>query len=295
MLVSMKKGLFVLAAVSAFACGQLFGAKLNLSGSDIIAPVLEKEAKTLLAAAGVDAEIDMKGTYFAIPDVLSGKSDVAIVAMPRAGTLPDGLTALPFAYQAAVVVVNSVNPMEEISSKKLFDIYSASAAPRCETWAQAGVSDVGLRDIMAISTSYSDNVVVELFKTEALGGTNIGLWVNMPARKADILNMVKTNNSAIAVLGKAVSGDMVKVLPVSRAGAGKSYAYKPDIENFLNGDYPLTLPFYIVFKKENTQKVKPLVKILLDDKIAEVVDKSDFYAAPKNSRKKSIFELDLAR
>ena len=194
------------------------------------------------------------------------------------------------------MVVNDVNPIEEISTKQLFDIYSRKAEPRAESWRQIGVSDVSLRDIMAISTSFSDNMVIELFKNSALEGSNLGTWVNMIPKKQDILNTIKTNNSAIAVVAKASTGDMMKVLPVSKSsGGGKSYAYKPDVESVSSGDYPMTLPFYIVFKPENQAKVKPLVKILLGEKIAKCLDGSDFYSAPENSRKKSIFELDLGK
>ena len=269
---------------------------LRLGGSDILRPVVAEEVAKLSKSAGLDVSVDMRGTYLALPEVLDGKIDLAVVVLPAGRKLPEGLRAFPFAFQAAVVVVNDVNPIEEISTKQLFDIYSRKAEPRAESWRQIGVSDVSLRDIMAISTSFSDNMVIELFKNSALEGSNLGTWVNMIPKKQDILNTIKTNNSAIAVVAKASTGDMMKVLPVSKSsGGGKSYAYKPDVESVSSGDYPMTLPFYIVFKPENQAKVKPLVKILLGEKIAKCLDGSDFYSAPENSRKKSIFELDLGK
>ena len=291
----MKKS-SILAAVAIFAASVLTAQTLRLGGSDILRPVVADEVAKLSKSAGLDVSVDMRGTYLALPEILDGKSDVAIIVLPAGRKLPDGLRAFPFAFQAAVVVVNDVNPIEEISTKQLFDIYSRKAEPRAESWRQIGVSDVSLRDIMAISTSFSDNMVIELFKNSALDGSNLGTWVNMIPKKQDILNTIKTNNSAIAVVAKASTGDMMKVLPVSKSSGGsKSYAYKPDVESVSSGDYPMTLPFYIVFKPENQAKVKPLVKILLGEKIAKCLDDSDFYSAPENSRKKSIFELDLSK
>ena len=112
----------------------------------------------------LDVAIKMDGTYSALESLANGSSEIAIVAMPRGRKLPDGLVALPFAYQAAVVVVNSVNPIEEITTKQLFDIYSIAAKNRAETWQQLGVKNIGLRNIAPITTNLSDNVVVELFK-----------------------------------------------------------------------------------------------------------------------------------
>ena len=273
----------------------LSASSLSLSGSDILAPIIEKSVIDIAKKSGYEVKTNMKGTYLAIPDLLAGKTDIAIIANPRTKKLPEELIALPFAYQAAVVVVNSVNPIEEISTRQLIDIYSANTKQRSENWTQVGVDDVSLRNIVAVCTSFSDNLVVELFKFEALGGTNLGSWVNMLSKKSDVLSLIKTNNASIGIVGKADAGDMLKVLPVSKSDGSKAYAYKPDSESIFNGDYPLTLPFYIVFKKENIVKIKPLLKILLDDKIATLLDNSDFYSAPKNSRKKSIFELDIIK
>ncbi len=268
---------------------------LKLSGSDIIAPIIEKEVLALSKKSGIDVTCDMRGSYLGLPALQEGKTDVAIIALPRGKKLPEGLVAFSFCYQVAVVVVNSINPIEEINTMQLYNIYSSNTKTRYETWANLGISDVSLRNIMAVTTSFYDSIVIELFKAEAINGTNLGSWVNMVYKKSDLLNIIKTNNSAIAVLGKTSKSDMVKILPVAKSGGEKIYAYRPDIESIFNGDYPLTIPFYVVCKKENVKKVKPLIKILLDDKIATLLDNSDFYAAPKNSRKNSIFELDISK
>lgn len=269
--------------------------ELRLAGSDVLGPVVSKDVSALCKAANIGVKIDMRGTYVAYKALEDGTADAAIIALPKKAKLPDDLAAFPLAYQAAVVIVNSVNPIDEISTQQLANIYSASTKTRAESWAQIGVRDVSLRGIMAVSTSFSDNIVVELFKAEALGGANLGSWVNMVSKSQDILNIIKTNNSAIAVVGKAKGSDMVKVLPVSEPVKGKSYAYRPDIESISNGDYPISLPFYVVCKKQNLKKVKWLMKILLDDKIAAALENSQFFAASENSRKKSIFELDIVK
>ena len=268
---------------------------LKLAGSDVLGPVVSKDISALCKAANIGVKIDMRGTYMAYKALNDGTADAAIIALPKKAKLPADLAAFPLAYQAAVVIVNSVNPIDEISTQQLTNIYAANAKARAESWAQIGVRDVSLRGIMAVTTSFSDNIVIELFKAEALGGANLGSWVNMVSSQQDILNIIKTNNSAIAVVGKAKDSDMVKVLPVSEPIKGKSYAYRPDIESISNGDYPISLPFYIVCKKKNLQKAKGLMKILLDDKIAATLENSQFFAAPENSRKKSIFELDIVK
>ncbi len=289
---TMKKITLFLGIISASLCAWANNG-LVLSGSDILAPVIEKEVANLAKLSKVDVSCQMRGSYLGLPALLEGKSDVAVIALPRGKKLPDGLVSFPLCYQVAVVVVNAINPIEEITTAQLYNIYSNNTKTRYEAWTNLGISDAGLRNIMAITTSFYDSIVIELFKAEALNGTNLGGWVSMVNKKADLINVIRTNNSAIAILGRISESDMIKILPVSKSGAGKGYAFRPEIESIFNGDYPLTIPFYVVCKKENVKKVKPLVKILLDDEIATLLDKSDFYSAPKNSRKNSIFELDI--
>lgn len=291
----MKKSGIISAAIMLFAAGSLCARVLTLGGSDILRSVVEDGVAQSAKRAGLEVKFDMRGTYLAMPALEKDQCDAAVIALPRGKSLPEGYVGIPFAYQIAVVAVNAVNPIEEITTKQLFDIYSTNASPRVEMWSQLGVPDASLRNIVAITTSFSDNLVVELFKTEALSSSNLGDWVNMVQKKSDIPNIVQTNNSVVAVMGRASSSNLMKILPVSRTSAGRAYAFKPDIENIFNGDYPLTLPFYVVFKKSNVKNAKALVRILLDDDMAKRLEKADFYAVPKNSRKNSIFELDISR
>ena len=292
----MKKTAITL-AVLLFGAVSVFSAeKLRLVGSDIIGPAIEKDVALIAKAAGIRVDFDMKGTYLALPELMADKCDVAIIVVPRGNKMPEGLTAMPIAYQAALVIVNYVNPIEEISTGQLKQVYSREADPRAKMWQQLGVTDANLRDIMAISTAYSDNMVIEVFKHMALDGTNLGTWVDMMSSGSDAINSIRTNNSAIAIVGKVKDGDGVKVLPVSKTSANKkAYSFRPDSESVSSGDYPITLPFYVVFKPENLNKVKAFVKVLLDDRIAKCIEDKQFYAAPENSRKKSIFELDLSK
>ena len=180
--------------------------------------------------------------------------------------------------------------------QQLIDIFSSDTKKRAETWSQLNVDNFGLSNIMPLVTSFSDNVVIELFKYSALNSTNIGSWVTVAKDKQAIFNMIKANNAAIGVVGKLTDTNMLKALPIyelNEAG-GKSYSFGPSRENVYNGDYPLVLPFYIAYKKSAAPKIKAAAKILFSDAIASKIDSSDFISAPESSRKKSIFELDMA-
>lgn len=289
--------LIVLAAAIGGFASTAFSEKIVLGGSDILKPYIADSVNALASKDSLDVDIQMNGSYSAFDEMKSGASNVAIVALPKGSSIPDGYIAYPLAYQVAVVIVNSVNPIEDISTDQLYEIFSKNAKNHAETWDQLGVKSSTLRNILAITTGFSDNVVVELFKYSAIKGTNLGPWVNIENNRQVIYNMIRANNSAIAIVGKLTDKNMLKVLGVSNSAGGKTgnYAFKPDINSIFNGDYPMVLPFYVVCPKDKLGVAKPLMKILLGDDIAKKIDATDFYSAPKDSRKKSIFELDISK
>lgn len=166
-----------------------------------------------------------------------------------------------------------------------------------DAWQSLEVGNASLKNIMPITTSFSDSLVVELFKYGALKSTGLGQWVNVAKSPVDALSMLRANNSAIAVVGKVEDTSMIKILAISSDsdGGANKYAFRPDRDNIFNGDYPLSLPFYIAVEKSAAVRLKPLLKTLLGDEIAAVIDAENFLSAPKNSRKKSIFELDILK
>ncbi len=283
--------LAILANISSYAQGEI-----KLSGSDIIAPVIKESLEKLANREGLKVKFQMNGTYSAMKEFSDGKCDIAVIALPKGRKLPDNLMAIPLAYQVAYVIVNSINPLEEISVKILKGIFSADANPRIETWEQINVKNIGMRNIMPAVSNNVNNVSLELFKYEAMDGTNIASWVeNLPTYQ-DLINTIKSNNSSIAVISKAPDSKGMKILAISKPSKdGTEYAFRPDINSIFNGDYPMSMPFYIVFDKKNISKIKPLAKLLLENSIAEAIDKSDFLSAPENSRKKSVFELDITK
>lgn len=290
-----------LASIAAFAALLASAAQaaetVTIAGSDILGDKIKAPLSVALKKQGISANIEMKGSFTAADALKNAKADVAIIAIPRGEKNPEGLILFPFAYHIASVAVNIANPIEEISTSQLYKIYSKSASPRVDAWQSLEVGNASLKNIMPITTSFSDSLVVELFKYGALKSTGLGQWVNVAKSPAEALSMLRANNSAIAVVGKIEDTSMIKILAISSDsdGGASKYAFRPDRDNIFNGDYPLSLPFYIAVEKSAAARLKPLLKTLLSDEIAAVIDADNFLSAPKNSRKKSIFELDILK
>ena len=73
----------------------------------------------------------------------------------------------------------------------------------------------------------------------------------------------------------------------------ESIAYGPSIDNIYYSDYPIRLPFYIVYNIAETEQLYPLINVLLSDSVADIIAKNDFYPIPKVVREKLVIDLQL--
>ena len=282
----------VLMCSAAFCAGQ--SKAVRVVGSDIVGPVLRDASLGSAKEASAEASYDMQGTYPAMPKLANGEADLGIIAVPKGSPLPEGFVAIPILHHAAIVAVNGQNPIDELSVTQLKGIFAKKSA-RIEKWEGISKNVAHLRAIQPMITNFTDNLVVEIFKNTALGGDDIGPWVNVLRDKREAVNVLGTGASVIMVVGKAADSQRVKVLPIASGKDSGEYAFRPTNENIHNGDYPLALTFYIVFKREKAELVKPLVKAMLSDDTAKNIDAGDFYSVPKNFRKRYVLELDTLK
>ena len=267
---------------------------IRVVGSDIAGPVIKSACEKSAKDASVKASYDLQGTYPAMPKLKNGEADLGIIAVPKGNTLPEGFMCIPILHHAAIVAVNGQNPVDEMSVKQLNGIFGKKAV-RIEKWEEISKSMGHLRGIQPMTTNFTDNLVVEIFKNTALGGDDIGGWVSVLRDKKEAVNVLGTGASVILIVGKATDSQRVKVLPISAGKEAGDYAFKPSNETIHNGDYPLALTFYVMFKPEKADLVKPLVKAMLSDDTAASIDAGDFYSVPKNFRKRYVLELDTLK
>lgn len=293
----MKKYILPISSILFIALSAFAANPIKITGSDIISKDIQYALTPLLKQNAIEAEFNMGGSFLGTKALDNKSADIAIIAIPNGAKKPKDLMLFPIAFKHAVVAVNIANPIEEISTAQLARIYSARTAKRVESWQDLDINNASLKNIMPLTTSLSDPIIVEMFRYIALKGQPIGSWVNITKSRNEALAILKGNNSAIAVVGKIENQDMLKILAISLSEGTDSnrYAFRPDRDNIFNGDYPLAIPFYVAVKKSEVPRLKSILKLILSDEVASTLDSSDFISVPKNSRKKSIFELDIVK
>ena len=282
---------FPLLLLPAFAFAQ---SSVKIVGSDIVGEKISKEFLTQANLIGAKCTLDMKGSRDGLSDVKNGKADIAIVAIPDSKTLPENLSIVPFAHQIATIIVNSQNPIDELSISQLRQIFGAMGE-QTDKWSNLGLKNtISLRNIYALSTGFKDNIAVELFKYKCLDGDKMSESVDFKENSAQVIEIIKTTSNAIAIVNVAPETSNVKTLAISQDSA-KTQPFKPTAENVQNGDYPLSLHFYLVFDKKNIKNLRPFLQMLLSDNIAKSISDGNLLAAPKNFRKTYSLELDISK
>ncbi len=290
-------------ALKIIACGALLtgsalaASPLRVVGSDFLEAPLKPVFRKYADETGQAVNVNMHGSLPAMKDLASGQADVAVIAVPLGeAQIAKPLVSVPVAFQSVVVMVNRQNPLTEISVRQLAGIFGTGVERELTRWEDLGLTGLWTnRPIQAISVNRQEGVVQELFRSTVLNGGQFKpnlQTLDSPERVRDVL---RTEAGAIAIAGRPAGDDKTKVLLVSsgKSGQGAQLAFPPTEENLLYGDYPIRLPFLIVFREENRAEVKGLVRALLSDEAAEQLGHAGFFAIPSAARKRFVLELDI--
>ena len=80
--------------------------------------------------------------------------------------------------------------------------------------------------------------------------------------------MILQDKAAIGIFPDIPENTNLKVLFVAQDD--ESIAYGPSIDNIYYSDYPIRLPFYIVYNERDSEQLYPLINILLSDSVADI-------------------------
>ena len=285
------------AVIAASICSNLFSEPVRLAGSDLVAAKIGKAVDERAKERSIDLKTNMIGTRQAMMDLQKGDADIAIIAMPDGQKKLEGYQYVPYANQIAVILVNTANPIEEISTTQLRQIFGTEAVERGDSWQNYGstIDSTAIRNIVPITTSLKESLALEIFKYKCIDGANVSLKVETKDSTPILAQAVKNSSNAIGIASYDPHLEGVKVLAVSNSGknAANIFAFKPTSENVHNGDYPLSLNFAIVFKQENAEKIKPIIQVLFDDNTINLLEKGGMMPAPRNFIRSYLLGLDI--
>jgi len=267
--------------------------EIRIAASDLLADYIKAPLKAYAAENDFTFVVDSIGSLPALDRLRSDEIDLAIIAVPDGDEVPrDEFSVYPFAYDVAVIVVNATNPIDEISVARLGGIFGSNEELNLNTWGELGLSGRGSRDIKALAGTSDESIALELFKYSILKGGVMKPSVSM-VKDTEVEDLLRSDAASIAILSRMPENKNIKVLMVSSDSDTYAPAFGPTDDNVHYGDYPIRLVFYIVYNLRDDAKLRPIVRELLNDKVAASLRSKDLIALPETVRRKFLIDLDL--
>lgn len=270
------------------ASSQIFAQDtVKLMGSDLVGEKISAVLAEKLKKQGLNVSVDLSGSKAATDALKKNEADIAILALVRENDMLENYQYVPYTHQIAVVLANTANAMEEISLPQLREFFGGFSEALSKEEASS------TKTIQPMLTSLKESLAVELFKYKCLNGENPSPKVEIKESTLKLAELIKNSVNAIGIGSFDPKAQNVKALAISdRRSDGSVFSFKPTVENVQNKDYPLTLSFYLVFKTNRTQTLKPVINLLFDDEIMELLNKGGFVCPPKNFIKSYLLGLD---
>lgn len=285
-----SKTLFLLPLLLTFSA---HAEEIRIAVSDLLADYI----KAPLDAYGEKNETTFKikkiGSLPALDRLRSDEIDLAVIAVPQGTEVPrEEFSVYPFAYDVAVVIVNKSNPIDEISLPRLGGIFGTNEEFSFNTWGDLGLSGWGSRNINPLSGTSDESIALELFKFSVFKEGEMKPGVAM-VKSNEVVDLVGDDAASIAILSQMPESGNVKVLMVSTGEGYDAPAFGPTDDNVHYGDYPIRLAFYIAYSKRDQGKLRAIVRLLLEDDVANRLRENHILALPDTVRRKLLIDLDF--
>lgn len=206
-----------------------------------------------------ESSLQYTNTLRAYKSVVDGGADIIFCAEPSAEQLEYAdkqgveLDFIPIGHEAFVFIVNNDNPVENLTVEQIRGIYSG----KYRNWKDVGGDNTAIDPVQRIEGSGSQSVMMSFMD-------------GIPMKK----NLFGFMGRAVGFsfryyVSEIVGNGGVKMLSVN--------GVYPDKENISFGQYPITVDFYAVYRKDNpNSNVKLLIDWILSDDGQEIVEKSGY-------------------
>lgn len=165
-------------------------------------------------------------------------------------------------FDGLAVVVNSDNPVKELTLAQIKDIYTGKVT----NWQEVG----GLDQQIVVLSRESNSGTYVYFREQVLQEENFRAdALLLPSSTAEAKE-IAGNPAAIAYFGAAYVNDQVKALGI-KVDDHDNRAVWPTNENILSGKYPIARPLFIYTATEPTGLVQEFIDFMFSEQGQEIV------------------------
>ncbi|MCL2156850.1 MAG: phosphate ABC transporter substrate-binding protein [Methanobrevibacter sp.] len=255
----------VAACVLVFSSGGSSSGTIDIVGSTSVQPVAEKLVEKYQEShPGVKINVQGGGSGVGIKSVQDGTADIGTSSKDLKDDEKKGLTEHVLGQDGIVIAVNNQNPVKDLSTDQLKDIFSG----KITNWKEVGGPDAKINLI----TREEGSGTLDAFISIVMGkDTEIKSDAIVQSSTEAVKQSVKQDPNAIGFVSYAAMSDDVKALSIN--------GIIPSEATIADGTYQLQRPFIFLVKGEPTGDVKDFIdwvmgpegsKILEEEKIVKL-------------------------
>ena len=280
---------------------------LNSIGSDTMNNLMTYWAEGFNKAyPNVKIQIEGKGSTTAPPALISSTAQIGPMSRAMKPTEIDAFekkygykpTEIKTSLDALAVYVNKDNPIKGLSFPQIDAIFSKTRKGGYKTdiatWGQLGLTGDWASKPISLYGRNSASGTYGYFKERALFKGDYRNEVKEQPGSASVVQGVTEDRYAIGYSGIGYRTSGVHALPLSFK-EGEPYK-EAEMENVLNGSYPLARFLYIYINKKPGQPLDPLVrefvKFILSKEGQAVVVKDGFMPLPASVVEKELKKIE---
>lgn len=291
----MRLPALVAVALSLIAALPLTGRaqELRIVGSDLLEGALSRSLEPYARGTERTLAYDLRGSRLGLEALQAGNADLALLVLGAEDPKPGPeLTSVVVGYLTSVVVVPADVSLTQINFAQLAGVFGASELNNFRRWSEVGaLGEWAPRAISAMALRRSSGLALDLFRYNVLQTPELKPTVALLDTAQQAYQRLRGEEGGIAILPSSPPPELgLKVLLVARS-AGET-AYPPTAENLHTGDYPLRLPVHLAFRRGEAGRLGYLIRHLLADETAPILQEAGLMTLPVQARNQLIFDLE---
>ena len=229
---------------------------ITVAGSTTCLPIAEIAAEGFKEETGIDVLVSGLGSSAGIEAVSAGTADIASSSRGLNADEQDlGLTPIVIAHDGIAVIVNDDNPVDNLSTEQLRDIY----AGKITNWKEVGGEDLRIQVINRDEASGTR----EAFRTIVMDGTPFDRRSAVLSGTGQVRDVVSRSRGAIGY----ISLGFVDSLNAKTSASEKTVA---------SGGYPISRDLYFFVKGAPSQQAQDYIDYVTSEKMDKQIREAGF-------------------
>lgn len=248
---------------------------ITVAGSTTCLPIAEQAAEHFKEETGIGVLVSGLGSSAGIEAVFTGTADIATSSRGlNAEEQQLGLTTIPIAHDGIAVIVNTENPVRNLTVEQLRTMYAGEIT----NWSEVGGEDLPIQLVNRDEASGTR----EAFKSIVMDGVPFDRRAAVLSGTGQVRDVVSRSRGAIGYISMGFvesehAQTSVRALSINDVA--------PSEGSIASGMYPISRDLYFFTKGEPTGASADYVDYVLSDDMDEQIREAGFIPATEPGKK----------